>query len=668
MAQYLTDPCCYFDHLFGSCGPGSLHYELKSKGCVNSIKGLEQRSFGFSFYEVHMELTEIGIRYTDEIITCVFQYINMLRLGGVEKWLWDECANIARISFAYMEMKPPDTWTKALSNMLRNAFNNLYISPKKIISNEFIWKEFQPNLINNILQQMIPRKTRVTVVGKEFQWTTNRVEKWYGAAYSVYKIPESTLQRWECAGLNKKFHLPAENEYIPSSFPCYTLFQTLSSYPVPLNYNGLTRLWYKPSNAPLPYSSITLSISSHSKNLDPCSIDINLQMYVRLLEDEISDQLYNAKLAGLKSSIWYEKEFKSIMLNISGPGYSDKQLILLKKVMNKMVKLDFKPERLNIVKKSLIAATKNFKTLQPYLQAKCYVDILFSGRVLNSIDGLNTVSIDSVEESFIQFLSTIHIVMLVSGNATEQQARELKDIVESSMPSWIQPPRKGEKELSDFVENNMPLLWIQTPGNSEKAPFQQLKLPAGCEYLYQHNHELHSMSAVLVYYECSIVGTHENMLLYLFCRIIKEPCFDFLRTKLQLGYIVLCEVIENTSGTSGLSIIVQSDFPPQYVERKVDKFLHRIGKFIENMSDQQFQDHINALATLQLASNSEENHHKFNWKKITSNWYLSGRKQIESERVQSLSKYQVYEFYRQYIAVKGLQRRKLTIYILGRNQ
>ena len=40
-------------------------------------------------------------------------------------------------------------------------------------------------------------------------------------------------------------------------------------------------------------------------------------------------------------------------------------------------------------------------------------------------------------------------------------------------------------------------------------------------------------------WQCELQATKSNMLLELFCQMISEPCFNELRTKEQLGYIVV---------------------------------------------------------------------------------------------------------------------------------
>ncbi|CAF4501458.1 unnamed protein product, partial [Rotaria magnacalcarata] len=66
-----------------------------------------------------------------------------------------------------------------------------------------------------------------------------------------------------------------------------------------------------------------------------------------------------------------------------------------------------------------------------------------------------------------------------------------------------------------------------------------------------------------------------NALLELFCHLVDEPCFDQLRTKEQLGYVVSAGA-RRSRGVQGFRVIVQS-------ARELDHVNQRIELFIESM-------------------------------------------------------------------------------------
>ena len=68
-------------------------------------------------------------------------------------------------------------------------------------------------------------------------------------------------------------------------------------------------------------------------------------------------------------------------------------------------------------------------------------------------------------------------------------------------------------------------------------------------------------------------------MLELFVQIISEPCFNFLRTEEQLGYIVDCHMVTK-NGDMGVAVVVQSNKDIQFVENKIDEFMDtmNVGK------------------------------------------------------------------------------------------
>lgn len=55
-------------------------------------------------------------------------------------------------------------------------------------------------------------------------------------------------------------------------------------------------------------------------------------------------------------------------------------------------------------------------------------------------------------------------------------------------------------------------------------------------------------------------------------QILCEPCYNTLRTKEQLGYIVFC-ASRKANGAQGIRFIVQSAKHPSYVEERIELFL-----------------------------------------------------------------------------------------------
>jgi insulysin len=87
--------------------------------------------------------------------------------------------------------------------------------------------------------------------------------------------------------------------------------------------------------------------------------------------------------------------------------------------------------------------------------------------------------------------------------------------------------------------------------------------------------------------------------LALLAQIISEPCFDQLRTKEQLGYIVSSSQWQLV-GSMGFRIVVQSEKDPVYLESRVDVFLEHMKGVLANMDDEEFQKQKQSLIDKKL--------------------------------------------------------------------
>lgn len=65
---------------------------------------------------------------------------------------------------------------------------------------------------------------------------------------------------------------------------------------------------------------------------------------------------------------------------------------------------------------------------------------------------------------------------------------------------------------------------------------------AGCNFVFELSNALHRSSCAEVYYQCNLQSTQSNMLLELLVKIITEPCFNILRTKVCAVYVTQIQI------------------------------------------------------------------------------------------------------------------------------
>lgn len=93
--------------------------------------------------------------------------------------------------------------------------------------------------------------------------------------------------------------------------------------------------------------------------------------------------------------------------------------------------------------------------------------------------------------------------------------------------------------------------------------------------------DAHQLHAIEIYLQCFQQTLENNALLDLFCHFVEEPCFDQLRTKEQLGYIVSSGA-RRSRGVQGFRVIVQSARELDHVNQRIELFLDSVRvNFIE---------------------------------------------------------------------------------------
>lgn len=270
----------------------------------------------------------------------------------------------------------------------------------------------------------------------------------------------------------------------------------------------------------------------------------------------------------------------SIFAQLSISGYSHKQKVLLQKVLDQLFNFEFCPKRFDIIKEQLYRALKNFKAEQPYQHAVYYLalilteqawtkqelidavscndkkDILFLPNfIMINVFSFLCIAVISVErlEQFIRdFLSRMHVEALIHGNSNQSHAMKLASLV--------------EQKLNLTQATTLPLL------SRQLLMKREYKLVPGEIYRFETQNEFHKSSCVELYLQCGVQNDIANVHIDLASQILAEPCYNTLRTKEQLGYIVFCGS-RKANGVQGIRFIVQSTRHPEYVEGRIELFL-----------------------------------------------------------------------------------------------
>ncbi|KAJ8025523.1 Insulin-degrading enzyme [Holothuria leucospilota] len=634
--HYRSEPTHYLGHLVGHESAGSLLSELKAKGWVNTLcGGAKLGAKGFSFFIINVDLSEDGINHVDDIISHMFQYLNMLREKGPQQWVHEECRDLDAMKFRFKDKERASAYVTKLCHQLHfYPMNEVLFAP-------YCMDEYKPELIEMILSLLTPDNIRVACISQSFQGKTDEVEKWYGTEYRLCQIPEETIERWKNIGLNRKFHLPGRNEFIPTNFDICEIDKDLTQVPTLIYESPISKLWFKQDGTfQMPKACMYFEFSSPLAYLDPVSCNMT-SLFSVLLRDSLNEYAYDAELAGISYSI--DSTIYGIQISIG--GYSHKEPILLKKIMEKLTQFTIDETRFQVIKETYTRMLQNFVAEQPHQHAAYYTSVIISELAWTKdelADAMEEVTIAKMKDFLPQLFSKLHVEALLHGNLTKEKALNILELVENILKENCR---------------TKPLL------PSQRIRRREIQLPDGCYYVYQRHNEVHSVSGIEIYFQTDVQTTRNNMLLELFCQIISEPCFDILRTKEQLGYIVFSGV-RRSNGVQGLRFVIQSDKPAHYLDLRIEAFLLAMKAHITDMTEDAYQKHVTALAVKRLEKPkrlaSEAIRH---WTEISSRQYNFERDGIEVAYLKSITKDDLLTFYSEMIAAGASKRHKIAVYV-----
>uniref|UniRef100_A0A4W4EGY2 Insulin-degrading enzyme n=1 Tax=Electrophorus electricus TaxID=8005 RepID=A0A4W4EGY2_ELEEL len=636
---YKSNPGHYLGHLIGHEGPGSLLSELKAKGWVNTlVGGQKEGARGFMFFIINVDLTEEGLLHVEDIVFHMFQYIQKLRTEGPQEWVFQECKDLNTVAFRFKDKERPRGYTSKVAGLLH------YYPLEEILAAEYMLEDFRPDLIEMVLKKLQPENVRVAVVSKSFEGQTNKTEEWYGTQYKQESISDEVIKKWQNADLNGKFKLPMKNEFIPTNFEIYPLEKDAPAYPSLIKDTAMSKVWFKQDDKYfLPKACLNFEFFSPFAYVDPLHCNM-AYLYLELLKDSLNEYAYAAELAGLN----YDLQNTIYGMYLSVKGYNDKQHILLKKIIEKMATFEIDEKRFDIIKEAYMRSLNNFRAEQPHQHAMYYLRLLMTEVAWTKDElkeALDDVTLPRLKAFIPQLLSRLHIEALLHGNITKQSALSMMQMVEDTLIEHA---------------HTKPLL------PSQLIRYREVQVPDGGWYVYQQRNEVHNNCGIEIYYQTDMQSTHDNMLLELFCQIISEPCFNTLRTKEQLGYIVFSGP-RRANGVQGLRFIIQSEKAPHYLEARVEAFLKTMEKTVQDMVEEAFQKHIQALAIRRLDKPKKlaAECAKY-WGEIISQQYNFDRDNIEVAYLKTLTKDNIMQFFRDGLAIDAPKRHKVSVHVLSR--
>lgn len=645
-------PSSYFSHLLGHESKGSLYHFLKEKNWVNNLSaGGMKVCQGNSTFMIEMDLTPQGLTNWDAIVVHAFEYLHMLNSQEPQNWLWKEVSDMSKINFRFKQKLGTSSTVSKMSSKLYQFTEDSYIPPENLLSTHVI-REFDPTEIKKYGSYLNPDNFRLSLTSQDLP-ELNEKENWYGTEYSFEDIPSDLLSKIKAVGENVQLHLPSPNKFIPQDFTVKgEKADKPLGHPYLISNSNKFETWFKQDDQyRVPKGHINLTVHAPPLNRSISSVVMG-SLLSEMLDDELNEIKYYASLVGLSLHIHQFRDGFSLKVG----GYNDKLPEFLRQILDVFTDFKPKPDRFESIKFKITQELKNFGYQIPYSQIGTHFLQLINERTYTDDDKLGVI-LDISFEDVAKFADDLwsegtFVQTLVLGNFDHHNAVEVDKLIKEAF--------KNHKEIHESKE-----------AVTDAIGFESFTLHKGEHARYELPlQDANNVNSCLEYFiEVGPLDEENNrlrILTDLLATTIHEPCFNQLRTKEQLGYVVFSGYRLSRS-YFGLRFLIQSERPCEYLEFRVEEFLKKFknNNLKKELTDEAFAKFKQSLKNKKLTKlkNLSEESARF-WNAINDGYYDFRQKAKDAEELDLITKEEFLKFFDDYFDVDcATKSSKLAVYL-----
>lgn len=657
----------YVAQILGHEGPGSMHSILKGKGWVNrTTAGVNFDQDDFAIFRLSFDVSEEGLRQKNQIIAAVFTVLARLREGGlnaVPDYTIEECRSLAELRWRFAEKRNSQPLCLDAVDLMQDG-----LSPDVYLSNRFLLSDPPADgpsagsinkAIEKILEQLTPTRARYRVFARDV--AAKETEKFYGVKYSQTEIAKSTYRGWEqpdSASL-PGWHLPEPNKFIPQNFAlAWPQMERVTASALPpelIRNDERWRVFFKADRAfGVPKATFILQCwfpdpteigdaTTPASSISTAEGRVLARLWQSSLADRLTEDYYAARLAGLAANC----ASTVAGISVSFSGYSDKLLLFVEEVLEKIKNFDGPTEsEFARALDGLKREQASFDFQQPYAHA-AYFSRLATFDPEYTVESLRAATAKVTREAVRKFSEllrskeqTFFGQALIIGNVDVPTAEGiLKTLDVLPFRGALKSGTAGGLLRSRFVklDPGQDVLQVQPEPNPEET-----------------NHALVSV----FWTGDEIIDALHSQLLE---RLLKAPFYDSIRTQQQLGYIVQSQS-DRIGNLARVLLIVQSSVrDPRGLQQAVDDFLVSFRAQIEPLTDGQLTPFKASLKEELLRSDQRLASETGRWfGEIAGFQYNWRRREEEAALIDQISMKDLLQFFDERIAAGGFLRRRAT--------
>ncbi|KAL5015986.1 hypothetical protein ScPMuIL_005575 [Solemya velum] len=603
----------------------------------NGYGGFEHNSTWTGF-SVSIVLTESGFNHVKEVLGAIFSYIEMLRKEGPQYWLFEEDRMLGVTKFRWKEQGDVVSYVENVSE-----FMQLY-PPTDYLTGRCLTFEYDEQLIRDCLDELRIDNCNVMLMSKSFEseGICDQTEHWYGTKYTVCDIDPEWKKTWKDLKRDPEFYLPEPNPYIATDFNLKDVDpKDVSKHPRLVMNDSFCKVWYKKDTQfHVPKGQLFVELKSPVL-LQSVENNTLLDLYIDLMIHNLNETIYPAVEAGFQYTLGTEDT--GLVLTIT--GFSHKLALLFDTIFTYMNEFTVTEDLFQALQAQMKKYYYN-EMIQPcrfsrMLRFKAIAPVSYP--LAQRYQIIDTLTCQMLRDTVKMFMQQVFAECLVIGNFTPEEAVEIGNSLKSKMTGCPLPKSDQKKQG---------LLQLQ-----EKPVYCQVQ-----------NFNTADDSCCLTNYYQSEPGTlYTSCVNELLGVRIKEPCFNILRTKHQLGYSVYAQNLI-THGILGLAVTVEcqaTKFSMQKIDEHIEQFLQQFNRELEEITPEEFTTQVDSLVAVKKCEDTDLGEEASRWwQEILQQSYLFDRTEKEIAILQSLTPESLKQWYKQYLF--GNQR-KLSVQVVGKS-
>ena len=545
----------FITYLLGHEGAGSLYNVLMNKGWIQGLFANYSHEQPNTNISVTMQLTDDGYQHIEEIVSLVFDDIQLIKAQGISKGLFMEQQYAADLAFQFMERADPETTAIYL---ILGIFKEMFKeSPKELIRSNYALGTFAPQKIHNILAQMRPERM-VMVVSSEQPLPVPdskiKTEPWSGTQYSVSRLTKKQLAQFRKTQKHDDLRIPTPNPYMPEQLRLNR--EQEQSLPQRQQEYAELNVWTRHDQSfDVPKTFMRVRLYDH--NAPTPQEQMHAALFSAILQDELAEQRFLANVAGLDLGFW--KDNHGVILTID--GYTEKMPQFLATALATISNLKIKPALLQRHKEQLREQFEDDELNDPpYFLFRAFDqltdDASFSPQ--QQLEALTSISVDSLQEWTDRVLHGAGASTMINGNASARQRTKLLEILSSYVTAGND---------TDAV--------LDTPRFAQQQPKQNT-----CYVSYVNDNH-----ALAITQSSTERELKDRALYKLLAHLISTPFYAKLRTDEQLGYMVTAHAAYSGDQYPLLTFVIESpDHKPEYLNERITAFFQNFETELSHLS------------------------------------------------------------------------------------